>query len=108
MRNVNIEDTQSGRRFRMEGGMTVYSAFHFRDAVLAAIPDYGHLEVDLSGVQEMDVAGLQVMLQLKTKCPTTLRFTNYSPAVREVLRYCKLLKYFSDPVPVEEGPRAFS
>lgn len=103
MSTVRIEDTESGRRLHMEGEMTVYSAFYFRDTVLAALPPQGKLEIDLSGVREIDSAGLQVMLQLKSKCATGLSFTNYSPAVRRVLDVCKLTAYMNDePTPASE------
>lgn len=96
LNTVRIEDTESGRRLCLDGGITVYSAFYFRDTVLAAVPAQGQLEIDLSGVHEIDSAGLQVMLQLRSRHETSLRFTNHSPTVRRVLKMCKMAAYFGD------------
>lgn len=101
MNTLHIEDTESGRRLHMDGEVTVYSAFYFRDTVLAAVPPEGELEVDLSGIRELDLAGLQVMVQLKSKCPRCLRFTNHSRAVQVALNRTKLAKLFSDAEPEE-------
>lgn len=96
MNTVRIEDGLSGRRLFLEGDITVYSACSFRDAVLAAVPSEGELEVDLSGVHEVDSVGLQILLQLKTRHAAALRFTNHSSAVRQVLTMSRMAADYDD------------
>jgi len=73
--------------------------------MLAALPAGGadEVEVDLSGVNEIDTAGLQLMLQLKRKCGTRLRLVNHSPAVLQILDLSNLGAQFGDPVVLRSG-----
>lgn len=98
LNTVRIENSHSGRRLHLEGDITVYSACGFRDAVLAAVPTAGELEVDLSGVREIDSVGLQILLQLKNRHANAIRFTNHSPAVRQVLTLSRIAADFDDLV----------
>lgn len=98
--SLNLEPTAVGCRLRIEEEMTVSSAARLRDEILAALPREGgvEIEVDLSGVGEMDTAGLQLMLQLKRKCGSCLRLVNHSPAVRQVFDLANTAAQFGDPV----------
>lgn len=112
MNTVRIEDTHSGRRIHLTGQITVYSAICFRDTVLAALPAQGDLEIDLAGVNEIDNAGLQIMLQLKNWLAERARFSNHSQAVRQILTLNRMAADFDDLVASSCGPkmaqRAFS
>ncbi len=94
------EDTAAGRRLLIEGEMTVATAAALRDEILAALAPQtaGEIEIDLSGVSEMDTAGLQLMLQIKRKCGTHLRLVNHSPAVLQVLDLSRTGAAFGDPL----------
>lgn len=97
---MRIEKTAAGCRLHIEGEMTVSSAAAVRDEILAALPagSEDEVEVDLSGVSEIDTAGLQIMLQLKRKCGARLRLLNHSPAVLQILDLSRLGAQFGDPV----------
>ncbi|MCQ3925153.1 MAG: anti-sigma B factor antagonist [Rhodocyclaceae bacterium] len=102
---MHIEKTAAGCRLRIEGEMTVSSAADIRDEILAALPatSRDEVEVDLSGVSEIDTAGLQIMLQLKRRCGTRLRLVNHSPAVIEILDMSNLGAQFGDPLVIPSG-----
>lgn len=102
---MRIEKTSGGRRLHIDGEMTVATAVAVRDEILAALPAGGadEVEVDLSGVSEIDTAGLQLMLQLKRKCGTRLRLVNHSPAVLQILDLSNLGAQFGDPVVIRSG-----
>ena len=77
----------------VEGEMTVYRAGELKDAMLGALRRPGPVEVDLSGVTEIDSAGIQVLLlgkQLAAARQQELRLTAISPAVDEVLALLNL------------------
>ena len=74
-----VENTPSGCRLRIDGEMTVACAANLRDEILAALSsrDGAEIEVDLSGVSEIDSAGLQLMLQLKLTRMSAEEFDAY-------------------------------
>ena len=105
---MRIEKTPSGCRLHIDGEMTVATAGTIRDEILAALPAGGtdEIEVDLSGVSEIDTAGLQIMLQLKRKCGVRLRLVNHSPAVLQILDLSNLGAQFGDPLVIRSGERS--
>lgn len=72
----------------IDGEFTIFTAAEIRDRLLDAMNAPGRLNVDLSGVTEMDTAGLQIMLasQLEaTRRRMEVAFVSASQAVRDVL-----------------------
>ncbi len=85
----------------IEGDMTIYTAAELKAELMPYISQPGEREIDLSGVSEIDSAGLQLLMLAKREagrhaCP--LRLTGHSRAVLEVLDLCNLVSYFGDPV----------
>ena len=82
--------------------MTIYNAASLKEMLLG----YCHsgtqeLQLDLSAVNEMDSAGLQLLLLLKAEAQKrgfTLRLLRHSEAVIEVFELLKLGMYFGDPI----------
>lgn len=104
---MHIEKITTGCRLHIDGEMTVATAVAVRDEILSALPadSADDVEVDLSGVSEIDTAGLQIMLQLKRKCGTRLRLINHSPAVLQILDLSNLGALFGDPVVIRPDER---
>lgn len=102
---MHIEPTPAGCRLRIEGEMTVSSAAGLRDELLAAQPRAGdaEIEVDLSGVSEIDTAGLQLMLQFKRSCGDRLRYVQHSPAVLQILDLSNAGSHLGDPLVIPSG-----
>ena len=61
----HIERNDHACTLRIDGEMTIYSAAEHKAQLLDHLDGCEELELDLSGVGEMDSAGLQVLLVLK-------------------------------------------
>lgn len=86
---------------RIEGEMSIYRAAELKQALLAPLASGAALDVDLSGVTELDTAGLQVLLLAKKAAEARqceLRLAGHSPAVLEVFELLNLAAYFGDPL----------
>ncbi|MFI3120779.1 MAG: STAS domain-containing protein [Methylococcaceae bacterium] len=86
----------------IQDDMTIYTAQALKETLLS----YCHhgtqeLQLDLSAVAEIDSAGLQLLLLLKSEAQQRgfiLRLLRHSEAVIEVLELLKLGMYFGDPI----------
>ncbi len=88
----------------IEGEFTIFRAGELMHALLADPPP---TEVNLSGVTEIDTAGLQLLMLAKKKAlaeQRELRLVAHSAAVTEVFELLNLAAYFGDPLVV--APRA--
>jgi anti-anti-sigma factor len=68
--------------------MTIYTAAELKPLILGSLKESATQQIDLSGVAEMDSAGLQLLLVARREAATmrcNLQFVNPSPAVAEVL-----------------------
>lgn len=85
---------------RIEGELTIYRAAELAGALkasLAQVPAGGQFELDLSGVTEMDSAGVQLLISARRSADETgrvLRLAGRSPAVAEVLDTLQLASHF--------------
>jgi anti-anti-sigma factor len=87
---------------KLGGELTIYTAAEARSSLGERLDRKGQLpELDLSGVEDLDTAGLQVLLWLKREAVAhgkALPFTNHSPAVVEVFDLLKVAAIFGDPI----------
>lgn len=84
-----------------EGDMTIYTAGEWRERLEFALASGRDIELDLSGILEIDAAGLQLLIMAKKEAENrgkALRLTNHSPAVLEALDLCGLGSFFGDPL----------
>jgi anti-sigma B factor antagonist len=88
-------------RLNIEGEMTLIRAVELRDALIGALEQQSSsVEVDLSGVNELDTAGVQLLLLAKRTALARnkeLRLIGQSPAVVQVLETLNLATYFGAP-----------
>ena len=94
---VHVTINESGK-IRIEGEMSIYTALELKNHLARRS---GDVEIDLSGVTEMDTAGLQLLVLMKRaarKHNSNLRLMAHSPAVIEVIDVCNLAGYFGDPM----------
>lgn len=85
----------------IEGDMTIYTAAELKAELMPHLSAPMEREIDLSGVSEIDSAGLQLLLLAKREAErhaSPLRLTEHSRAVLEVLDLCNLAGYFGDQV----------
>lgn len=80
----------------IEGELTIFRAMELKPVILADPPPQ---EIDLSGVTEMDTAGLQLLILAKRTAVAAqreLHLVRHSPAVLEVFDILNMAAYFGD------------
>ena len=83
---------------RIEGEMTIFRALELKQTLLA---DPVPVEIDLSGVTDIDTAGVQLLMLAKKTAQAAhreLRLVAHSPAVLEVFELLNVAAYFDDPL----------
>lgn len=94
-------------RLELNDELTIYRAAELKEELLQALPqDGGTLELDLSGVSELDSAGLQLLMMLKKTAGQRgckLRLQAHSPAVLEVFELLNVAAFFGDALVMPGG-----
>nr|WP_179676096.1 STAS domain-containing protein [Duganella sp. 1224] len=88
-------------RIALDGEMTIYRAADLKVTVLEALRKTRVLDIDLSGVTELDTAGLQVLMLAKQTAAAEqreLRLLGHSPAVVDIFEMLDLVAFFGDAV----------
>jgi anti-sigma B factor antagonist len=88
-------------RCTIDGEMTIYRAAELKSLLMEKIAHHQEIEVDLSGVSEIDTAGLQLLVLAKREAASQrkqLRFDRHSRAVMDILDLADLAGFFGDPV----------
>lgn len=96
------------QRIAMQGAMTIYEAAEQKQTLLGALERCADLEIDLSGVSEMDTAGIQLLLLAKreaAKLDKRVRLTAHSAASLDAIDLYDLGGYFGDPVVISSRRR---
>lgn len=77
--------------------MTIYTAMEQKNKLIEYLTPDHELQIDLSAVQEIDSAGLQLLLWLKQEAPR-LNLIHHSRAIVEILELLNLASHFGDPI----------
>jgi anti-anti-sigma factor len=97
---IKITSAQGGHlRLAVEGAMTIYEAIANKNDLLEALDGAGGLEIDLSAVDEIDTAGLQLLVMACREGRTAgkpVRLVCGSEAVSEVFDRYGLRSHFDD------------
>jgi anti-anti-sigma factor len=83
---------------RIEGELTIFRAAELKPVLLDASRS---VEIDLSGVSEIDTAGLQLLMLAKKTAlaqDRSLRLVGHSPAVTDLFERLNVAAYFGDPL----------
>lgn len=103
---VVVSEMEAGKcQLRVEGDMTIYTAAELKNELISCIGKAQCWELDLSQVNEMDSAGLQLLILLKreaAKRGAQLALTAHSHAVTEVIDTFSMASYFGDPIVLQE------
>jgi anti-anti-sigma regulatory factor len=81
---------------RIEGELTIFRATELKPVLLVTPP---LTEIDLSGVTEIDTAGVQLLMLAKKTALAEgreLHLSGHSPAVMEVFELLNVAAYFGD------------
>lgn len=81
---MNITVTPIAGGFALAGELTIYTADPAREALLTRITPDEALTLDLAAVDELDTAGVQILLVAR-RIAGALGICAAAPAVREVL-----------------------
>ncbi|MDP9528849.1 STAS domain-containing protein [Pseudomonas protegens] len=84
----------------LEGPLTIYTAAERKDLLMELFPLAREVEMDLASVDELDTAGLQLLVQAKQESlrqGCTLILSNHSNAVIQALDLSGLHGYFEAP-----------
>ena len=88
-------------RLRLEGEMTIYNALEIKTSILAALQKHKEVEINLAKVNEMDSAGIQLLLLAKREARNhnkSLRLINHSEATLELFNLYHMAEHFGDPI----------
>ena len=86
---------------KLKGDLTIYTVAEARREIPARMAKHKSKVLDLSGIAELDTAGVQLLLWLKrdvTSQGSTLAIANHSPAVVDVLDLLRLTAVFGDTI----------
>jgi anti-anti-sigma factor len=86
---------------RIDGELSIYRAAELKTALLAPLQQGTTLDVDLSGVTELDTAGVQLLMLAKNTAQQqggNLRLSGHSAAVVDVFELLGLAGWFGDPL----------
>jgi len=89
------------QRLAIEGELSIYTAGEWKKRLDDLIGQGGSLELDLGAVQELDTAGLQLLIMAKKEAAARsqqLLLSNHSQAVLEVFELCGVAAFFGDPI----------
>lgn len=73
-------------RLTFDGSMTLSFANEIEDRILAAMRQHPRLEVDLSGVREIDLCGIHLLRLLQTLGGRAVDFVATSPIVEHAIK----------------------
>lgn len=86
---------------RLSGELTIYRAAEMKPTLQQALDGAMQLEIDLSGITEIDTSGVQLLMATKRRAQALsreLRLTGHSAAVVEVFELLDLAAFFGDPL----------
>ena len=89
------------RRLALEGALSIYTAADTKPRLSVALQGAIALEIDLSGIDEFDCAGLQLLVLTKQEAERQgcqLRLSHHSPAVIDAFELSGLASFFGDPI----------
>ena len=97
---MGIEIRRDGGRAEMAltGELSIYTVAEIKDALAKLLAHADDVEIDLSGISEMDTAGLQLMLIAKRYPGKAVRFVRHSSVVLRLVDLANLGGALGDPL----------
>ncbi|OBS09876.1 STAS domain-containing protein [Acidihalobacter prosperus] len=94
-------ETGEGLQLALGGDLDIYSVAEVHARVAEALQQSASLVLDLSGVDNIDGAGLQLLMAGKRAAAhdgKALHLAQHSACVIEALELCQLERFFGDPL----------
>ena len=98
----------ANQRLTIEGELNIYTAAEWKKRLQDLVEQGGNLELDLGAVQELDTAGLQLLIMAKKEASgrnQQLLLSNHSQAVLEVFELSGVAAFFGDPILLQPNAR---
>lgn len=95
-----------GDVLRLQGELNIYTAMETKERLLAALAAGDALDIDLSGVTEMDTSGVQLLILAKREAARQgkrLALSGHSPAAMDLIDLFNLGGWFGDPLIIPAG-----
>lgn len=93
-------ETRSGIcHAQVNGEMTIYTATECRNLLQQCLQSCEQAEINLSGVTEIDSAGVQLLIQAKregVRLGKSIKLVSHSPSVMEIIDLFQLAPEFGD------------
>lgn len=89
------------KQHTVQGELTIYTAAAEKQLLQTLLDESDDLEVNLSQVNDMDSAGLQILIALKTEASNTnkpLSYVMHSKAVLDILEMTNMVAKFGDQI----------
>ena len=106
---VQIEPTthEGEPALSLLGELNIYAVLEAREQLTHALQDLPALQLNLSGIEELDTSGVQLLVWLKaeaTRLGKPLTLVAHSPAVVEVFDLLQVAGLFGDPILLAPKP----
>jgi anti-anti-sigma factor len=92
---------ETAARVALEGELTVYTVAEVKETLAKAMESADDIEVDLSGVSEVDTAGVQLMLIAKRSAGKRIVFSHHPAAVLRLIDLAGLASALGDLMVVD-------
>jgi anti-anti-sigma factor len=97
-----VRSTHEGETaWALEGDLTIYEVQEAKGLLCAALDEGPRLQLNLAGLEELDTAGLQLLVWLKQearRCGKSLSLFAHSPSVVAVFDLLQVTRLFGDPI----------
>lgn len=106
---ITTEDRADHRLLRLSGEFVIQHAARARTELLEGLEGAPRVLADLSGVSELDSAGVQLLIALRRECSrraVPAAFQNHSPAVLRMLDLYGLVAWFGDRIKLSPDERS--
>lgn len=101
---IDIKTKGKTTRVVLSGECTIYTVADIKAALVQAMAATDKVEVDLSGVTEVDTAGVQLMLIAKRNSDKKVVFSNHPPSVLRLVDLANLGETLGDLLVVDGAP----
>ena len=98
----SVQSTHEGKAaWSLEGEFTIYEVVAAKVQLCAALDQASRLQLNLAGLEELDTAGVQLLVWLKQEARRSnkpLSLFAHSPAVVAVFDLLQVTRLFGDPI----------
>ena len=96
--SLQSESIGKAARVKLDGELTIYSVAEIKSGLAEVMKSADQIEIDLSGITEIDTAGLQLMLIAKRNPGKDVSFINHPQSVLRLIDLANVGGVFGDPL----------